>query len=141
VSNQPTNWWQSLDGGAAINVGNIPAFGAGPKFPPASAADCVAHDAACLVFADLGWRVLASGAVGYDAVRHELARHARPFFFLLTTRTPGQQAARAVYWGADGRYGGTSLTDPCRPNAAEDDGKDDRIICIAGIRETPAASP
>jgi hypothetical protein len=122
------------ESGASAIV-DLPAFGAGPKFPPETSADCVADADGCLTFADLGWRVLPASATGYDPARHELAQHARPFFFLLATGTPGQQAPRAIYWGADGRYGGTSSDDPCKPNANEEDGKDDQVICIAETRE------
>ncbi|MDR3214073.1 MAG: prepilin-type N-terminal cleavage/methylation domain-containing protein [Azoarcus sp.] len=120
-----------------IKFANVPAFGTGPKFPPASAgyASCAATASSCF----LGARSLprprvfhdgdhdgADDITGYNPVRHEFARHARPFFFL---RDP----ARVVYLGADGRYGGTNTGDVCLPNVhdPEGDGADDSVICLA----------
>jgi prepilin-type N-terminal cleavage/methylation domain-containing protein len=124
---------QSLPVGASMNLhaaANIPAFGAGPKFPPDNRdpADCIPEGGQgyCFAFRDMGWT-----RNGYDADRQTLARYARPFFFFRETREANRQAARVVYWGADGRYGGTHPDDPCKPNSATKDGKDDRIVCLA----------
>ncbi|MDR1351377.1 MAG: prepilin-type N-terminal cleavage/methylation domain-containing protein [Zoogloeaceae bacterium] len=145
--------WQSLEkySVAQQEVDNIPAFGAGPKFPARSNAPtaCVSGDSGgCFVFKDLAWHTLPHphnesqyAANGYDPDRHELARHARPFFFLKETRSEGESVPRVVYWGADGRYGGIHPTDPCKPNVEEDDGKDDKIICVAEGRTQSPPEP
>lgn len=113
---------------AGNKVLDIPAFGSGPSAAPARAAwtrcntpEGVAND--CM----LGWRSVFRAEAGYDATRHELNWHARPFalFGLANGDFP-----RLVYWGADGRYGGRNATDPCRPNAAASDGLDDMVLCL-----------
>jgi prepilin-type N-terminal cleavage/methylation domain-containing protein len=115
---------------------NVPAFGAGPKFAPTGTGDvtCLSGMDGCF----LGWRsrpkpvqgAFADGngdgsddTTGYDPGKHEFARHARPFIFL---RNP----ARVVYWGADGRYGGTFSDNPCLPDSTDPQGKDDVVICL-----------
>ncbi|MDR0672962.1 MAG: hypothetical protein LBF93_04715, partial [Zoogloeaceae bacterium] len=68
----------------------------------------------------LGARSLPRSATGYVPARHAFVRHARPFVFLPSPR------ARVVYWGPDGRYGGTNANDACLPTAASDD----VVICL-----------
>lgn len=113
---------------AGSKIVDVPGFGAGPALPPAGPTGKRCDDAAietgtCL----LGWRSLRRDENGYDADRHELGQHPRPFavFGLDDGDHP-----RVVYWGADGRYGGRNALDPCRPNAADSHGKDDAVICL-----------
>jgi prepilin-type N-terminal cleavage/methylation domain-containing protein len=127
---------------------NLPSFGTGPVFPPGGGgnlAPCNRGLEDCF----LGWRSLpkpidggASVAdnMGYLPESHELARHARPFLFFLMAPSedptdpskPPRRLPRVVYWGADGRYGGTNPIAPCLPHAADPDGdgRDDRVICL-----------
>lgn len=102
--------WVDID----ANV-DVPAFGMGPSFGPPP----------------VTWRTLPRNTPGYEAARHELRVHARPFIFLL-------DPPRVVYWGPDGRYGGENIGDsannipaaPCLPNASDPDGVDDIVICL-----------
>ncbi|MDD5328494.1 MAG: prepilin-type N-terminal cleavage/methylation domain-containing protein [Sulfuricella sp.] len=111
-------------------IDDIPAFGVGPGAFPAAAGWNRCTDPenpanACM----LGWRTVNRGEAGYDAARHELTLHARPFpvFGLAAGDAP-----RVTYWGADGRYGGRNAADPCRPNGGNPDGADDLVLCLEG---------
>jgi prepilin-type N-terminal cleavage/methylation domain-containing protein len=106
---------------------NVPAFGAGPNFSPIGTGDgaCRSDVIGCF----LGWRSRpkpgdgSTNTTGYDATKHEFARHARPFIFLL-------DPARVVYWGADGHYGGSFAPNPCLSDGTDPEGKDDVVICL-----------
>ncbi|MDR2164934.1 MAG: prepilin-type N-terminal cleavage/methylation domain-containing protein [Zoogloeaceae bacterium] len=111
--------WADVGASERMNEGgmarDVPAFAAGPGFPPLGDF--------------LKWRSLPSAAAGYEANRHDFRSHPRPLAFLL--KTPGGDTLpRVVYWGADGRFGGTNEDDPCLPNAVEPDGKDDLALCL-----------
>lgn len=117
----------------APKLKNVPALGAGASFSPAGTdyGSCNNGLENCL----LSWRSLPdawldamSGDAGYDAARHEFRTHARPLFFLLDA--PTGTTPRVVYWGADGRYGGTNPVDPCLSNANVANGMDDRVVCL-----------
>ncbi|MDR2637789.1 MAG: prepilin-type N-terminal cleavage/methylation domain-containing protein [Zoogloeaceae bacterium] len=104
----------------------VPAFGAGPDFPPVDKdyAACAASSA-CF----LGWSGLPGGEDEDDDNDHRFSRHPRPFIFLLSvpSGSPSGVFPRVVYWGADGRYGGVDTnTDPCLPSAHSDD----VVICL-----------
>jgi prepilin-type N-terminal cleavage/methylation domain-containing protein len=121
-------------------IDNVPALAAGPAFSPGNAAyaSCVSGAPGCY----LGWRSLPRPLDpgednGYNAAAHEFSRHARPFIFLLYD-LEGAPRPRVVYWGPDGRYGGTNETDPCLPNATDLDGKDDVVICLAAAPLSPS---
>jgi prepilin-type N-terminal cleavage/methylation domain-containing protein len=129
---------EPLGGGDAIR--NVPGFAAGPAYPPGGAgyASCPSALPGCF----LGWRSLPrpldnSVDNGYDDAVHEFSRHARPFIFLLASPDPinpendGPPRPRVIYWGPDGRFGGTNKTDPCQPDALDPKGKDDVVICLA----------
>jgi prepilin-type N-terminal cleavage/methylation domain-containing protein len=113
---------------AGAKILDIPAFGAGPRQfaagPTWQSCDGQALTAgSCL----LGWREIPRETTGYDASRHELLTHARPFavFGLATNDSP-----RVVYFGRDGKYGGRNLATPCLPNASEPEGEDDVVLCL-----------
>ncbi|MDR0701082.1 MAG: prepilin-type N-terminal cleavage/methylation domain-containing protein [Azoarcus sp.] len=104
---------ENIETGTGDVLLNVPAFGIGPAFAPV----CSGNECA------LRWRSLSGEA------STNYARHARPFLFL-------PNPPRVVYWGPDGRYGGTNNTDPltdadaCQPNVADKDGADDVVICL-----------
>ena len=113
---------------AGSKIIDVPAFGAGRRLPAAgpSWSKCSEQEMTtgnCL----LGWRSLPRASLGYDAGRHELTAHPRPFavFGLADNDHP-----RIVYFGRDGRYGGRHSVDPCLPNAVADDGEDDVVLCL-----------
>lgn len=117
---------------AGSKLRDIPAYGAGPSLAAAgpSYVECGDQENGdagnnCM----LGWRSARREAMGYVAVDHELARHARPFaaYGLADGDHP-----RVVYWGADGRYGGRNLASPCEPNLSESNGygRDDMVLCL-----------
>jgi prepilin-type N-terminal cleavage/methylation domain-containing protein len=89
---------------------DIPAFAAGPDFAAGS---------------NFRWRGLPSDSGGYERERHDFGEHPRPLLFLRDADKP-----RVVYWGVDGRYGGTNADNPCLPNATDAAGKDDIVICL-----------
>lgn len=119
---------------------NLPAFGAGPAFSP-NGADGVCNTD--LNRCALNWKMRpappgiadmngdgADDLTGYNPSKHEFARHARPFLFLLHDgSTPPRTVPRVVYAGADGRYGGINPTDPCLSGNTAD-GHDDVVICL-----------
>ncbi|GHT89818.1 hypothetical protein AGMMS49545_01190 [Betaproteobacteria bacterium] len=117
----------------APKLKNLPAFAAGTAFSPGGTdyGRCNGALAGCL----LSWRSLPdgeldamSGDAGYDVSQHEFRTHARPLFFLLDA--PDRRTPRVLYWGADGRFGGTNTIDPCLPNAHVANGIDDRVVCL-----------
>jgi prepilin-type N-terminal cleavage/methylation domain-containing protein len=115
---------------------DLPSFGVGPALPPEGEDHAGCAGNACF----LGWRGLPRSTTGYAPAAHDFARHARPFLFLLEApvgNPRGTRVPRVIYWGADGRFGGTghddadpAATDPCLPNASHPDGKDDLVICL-----------
>jgi len=107
---------------------DIPAFGAGPRYPSllgtgSRCATAAIEDNNCM----LGWRTIPRETVGYDAAQHELPAHARPF---VVFGLSNDDAPRIVYFGRDGRYGGRNATDPCLPNLPDPDGADDQVLCL-----------
>lgn len=115
---------------AGSKIVDVPAFGNGTRFraagPEWQACDEQSHTtpgASCM----LGWRTVPREAAGYDATRHELPAHARPFavFGLADNDAP-----RIAYFGRDGRYGGRNANDPCLPNLTDPDGADDQVLCL-----------
>ena len=108
---------------------DIPAFGAGPRYRAAGPTgnSCSGQELTagnCM----LGWREIPRETIGYDAGKHELPAHARPFvaFGLANNDSP-----RIVYFGRDGKYGGRNAIDPCLPNVVATDGDDDVVLCLA----------
>jgi len=141
--------WPNLgedDPGGTDRLYNLPAFGAGIEYPPAGTGynTCASAVSGCF----LGWRAIpkpatvfdgdgdgADDATGYAPGKHELAHHARPFVFLLEAppippETDPRIVPRVVYWGTDGRYGGTNADAPCLPAATDPEGVDDVVICL-----------
>lgn len=106
-------------------VVDVPGIGIGPTFPPVDTAytTCDAADAGCF----LSWRSLPSSSSGYVASKHEYTIHARPFSVL---GLADNSYPRVVYWGSDGHYGGVNESAPCQPNASNEYGADDRVICL-----------
>jgi hypothetical protein len=82
---------------------NVPAFGAGPDFPPEPGGNLI-------------WRSLPEGAEGYTSERHEFRQHARPLLFLLNP-------PRVAYWGMNGKYEGET-SDACVAAG------DDWVMCL-----------
>lgn len=114
---------------AGTKILDIPAFGAGTRFRAAgpSGSSCGSPEltaGTCM----LGWREIPRETPGYEAGKHELRAHARPFavFGLANNDSP-----RVVYFGRDGKYGGRNTTNPCLPNVAATDGDDDVVLCLA----------
>jgi len=137
-------WPQIGEADPAGNVrfANVPAFGVGPLFRRVRTAWATCEGTTNDCF--LGWHSMKRPAIytpdskGYDTTtgyhpdKHQYDRHARPFLFLLEARNPVEKWPRVVYFGADGRYGGTNDAEPCQPNATdpEHDGDDDVVICL-----------
>lgn len=112
---------------AGTKVLDVPAFGAGPRWAAAGPAwsrcnNAAATNGTCM----LGWRTQPRSAAGYSST-HELGTHARPFALL---GLADGDSPRVVYFGPDGRYGGRNSTAPCQPNALDDDGQDDVVLCL-----------
>lgn len=108
---------------------DIPAFGAGPRYRATGPTwgSCSTQELTtgnCM----LGWREIQREIPGYEASKHELRAHARPFavFGLANNDYP-----RVVYFGRDGKYGGRNTTNPCLPNVTATDGDDDVVLCLA----------
>ena len=113
---------------AGIKILDIPAFGAGTRFRAVGPgwSNCSTQaltTGTCM----LGWREIQREIIGYDANKHELAAHARPFavFGLTNNDSP-----RIVYFGRDGKYGGRNASNPCLPNVVATDGDDDVVLCL-----------
>jgi prepilin-type N-terminal cleavage/methylation domain-containing protein len=106
---------------------DIPAFGAGPRYPAVLASGMRCGDAhlegnGCL----LGWRSIPRATAGYDHTQHDFPAHARPFaLFGLNGDAP-----RIVYFGRDGRYGGRNMANACQPRLTDPDGADDQVLCL-----------
>lgn len=113
---------------AGTKILDIPAFGAGPRYRAAGPTwgSCSGQEltaGACM----LGWREIPRETIGYEASKHQLPAHARPFavFGLANNDSP-----RIVYFGRDGKYGGRNATDACLPNVVATDGDDDVVLCL-----------
>jgi len=137
---------QDIDPAGTHRLYNLPAFGAGIEYPPGGTAYVTCASAVVGCF--LGWRALpkpatiidsdhdgADDVTGYAPARHEFAHHARPFVFLLEApaippATEPRIVPRVVYWGTDGRFGGTNASNPCLPAAADPEGADDVVVCL-----------
>lgn len=114
---------------AGTKILDIPAFGTGPRYRAAgpTGGSCTGQELTagnCM----LGWREIPRDTLGYDAGKHELPAHARPFtvFGLANNDHP-----RIAYFGRDGKYGGRNASDPCLPNVVATDGDDDVVLCLA----------
>lgn len=112
---------------AGTKLLDIPAFGAGPRYRAVGPSWGSCSDQSTGITCMLGWREVSRETTGYNASRHELPTHARPFavFGLANNDSP-----RIVYWGRDGKYGGRNLADPCQPNLAAAAGADDQVLCL-----------
>ena len=124
----------TLDGDGDPQAGekilDIPAYGNGSRFQAGGPlyARCT-NQSALVGNCMLGWRTAPRSAADYDSDAHELATRPRPFlmFGLAESDYP-----RVVYFGSDGKYGGRNTIDACRPNAGDDYGADDVVICLEG---------
>ncbi|HNQ04053.1 MAG TPA: prepilin-type N-terminal cleavage/methylation domain-containing protein [Thiobacillaceae bacterium] len=109
-----------------MRLEDVPGVGAGAPWPGADASwwRCTSPaDSNCMLL----WRAVRADMPGYVEAKHLFAAHPRP---LLHFGLTNGDVPRLVHAGPDGRYGGVNISDPCLPNVLNNDGQDDRVICL-----------